>query len=149
MMRLIIILSALLSSGLTFSQDAHMWDSQYGTRAQLLGGLVVGASSDLSSTYYNPAWLALERKPSILLSTRAAELYNLKEKNGFGAGTEPNDTRLVASPSFFGGKFTTNIADDKVAIAGTYLQKTQFRYSASGIIIDENPAPPPAGSLWF
>ncbi|MCP4293420.1 MAG: hypothetical protein GY780_16460, partial [bacterium] len=107
------------------------------------------ASSDLSSTYYNPAWLALERKPSILLSTRSAELYNLKVKNGFGAGTEPNDTRLVASPSFFGGKFTTNIADDKVAIAVTYLQKTQFRYSASGIIIDENPAPPPAGSLWF
>ena len=35
-------------------QDSHYWTNQYGTRATLLGGAVIGSVLDLSGTYYNP-----------------------------------------------------------------------------------------------
>ncbi len=132
-----------------WSQDAHLWDSQYGTRAQLLGGLVVGAPSDLSSTFYNPAWLALEKQPGVLLTTKAFEAYQIKFKNGFGRGTEPSSQKVTPSPGFLGGKFTNNINGNKVAIAYSYLQRVKFEYDASGVRVDENSAPPLEGNAWF
>jgi hypothetical protein len=38
--------SALLLPGVAAAQDAHYWTNQYGTRAELLGGLVVGSVVD-------------------------------------------------------------------------------------------------------
>ena len=38
-----------------FAQDSHYWTNQYGTDAQLLGGLVVGSVNDLSS-YRSRFW---------------------------------------------------------------------------------------------
>lgn len=40
------------------AQDSHYWTNQYGTQSWLLGGAVVGSTTDLSSTYYNPGSLA-------------------------------------------------------------------------------------------
>ncbi len=133
----------------SLAQDAQMWDSQYGTRAQLLGGLVVGAPSDLSSTFYNPAWLALEKQPGLLLTTKAFEAYSIKSSEGLGPGFKPTSKEVTPSPGYFGGKFTTNIQDDEVAIAYSYMQRIQYNYDASGIRVDENPAPPPDGNIWF
>ena len=42
-----------------FAQDVHYWTHQYGTRANLLGGAVIGSVLDLSGTYYNPGGLSL------------------------------------------------------------------------------------------
>ena len=51
----------LLVSGSIFAQDTHYWNNQYGTDAQLLGGVVVGDISDLSAVYYNPGAIALTK----------------------------------------------------------------------------------------
>jgi hypothetical protein len=59
-------------------QDSHYWSSQYGTQAQLLGGLVVGSSNDLSSTYYNPGALALTRDTALVLSTIAQQFTHIQ-----------------------------------------------------------------------
>jgi hypothetical protein len=40
--------------GAAAAQDAQYWTYQYGTRANLLGGAVVGSVVDVSATYYNP-----------------------------------------------------------------------------------------------
>lgn len=145
----VIMALVIFAPTISTAQDSHFWDSQYGTRSQLLGGLVVGAPSDLSTTFYNPAWLALEQQPGLLLTTKSFEAYNLKVENGFGKGTEPSSTHIVPSPSFFGGKLTTNINGDKVAIAFSYLQRVSFKYDATGIRVDSDPAPPPEGNFWF
>ncbi len=143
-----IALLALLTDSAQ-AQDAHFWDSQYGTRSQLLGGMVVGAPSDLSSTFYNPAWLALDQQPGVLLTTKSFEVYKMTVENGFGRGTEPSSTHVTPSPGFFGGKFTKNFNNEKVAVAFSYLQRVKFEYNASGIRVDEDPFPPNGGNFWF
>ncbi len=146
-----LLLAAMLTLPTTslLAQDSHFWDSQFGTRSQLLGGIVVGAPNDLSTTYYNPAWLAMENKPSVLLTTKTFEAYNLTAENNFNNGSDPTSTQVTPSPGFFGIQFSQNTEDDELSIAFSYLQKVKFDFKASGIQIDENPAPPEEGNFWF
>ena len=50
------------------SQDSHYWTNQYGTRATLLGGAVIGSVLDLSGTFYNPGGMSLLAKPETLMA---------------------------------------------------------------------------------
>jgi hypothetical protein len=143
----LLLVSVLLAGGVQ-AQDAHYWDSQYGTKAELLGGLVVGSSTDLSATYYNPGWIALQTGPSLLLTTKAAEVYNITIKNGTGRGTEPSNTVVTASPGYLAGRFS--LGDDYGwKWAYTFLQKVQFQFDARAVRIEENPNPVPEGNIWF
>lgn len=54
-------------------QDSHYWTNQYGTRATLLGGAVIGSVLDLSATYYNPGGLSLLDKPGILMAAKVLQ----------------------------------------------------------------------------
>ncbi len=49
-------------------QDCHYWTNQYGSRATLLGGAVIGSVLDLSGTYYNPGGMSLVEKPHTLMA---------------------------------------------------------------------------------
>jgi hypothetical protein len=60
-------LAAATASG----QDSQYWTLQYGPVAELLGGVVVGSSRDLSASYYNPGALALAKDPSVLASVES------------------------------------------------------------------------------
>ncbi len=143
------LLSLLLTTAWpAFGQDAQYWDNQYGTRAQLLGGLVVGSSSDLSATYYNPGWIAMDAQPALLLTTKAAEYYQLKIIGGYGEGVEPVSQKFSPSPGFMAAQLKQDL-DRRLTIAFSYLEKTNFRYQASGYRIDSDPTPPPDGSYWF
>ena len=53
------LLAVMACTTLLVAQDAHYWTNQYGTESWLLGGAVVGSTTDLSSTFYNPGSLAL------------------------------------------------------------------------------------------
>ena len=55
---MLLVLSACTAVTVS-AQDAQYWTNQYGTRADLLGGVVVGSIADLSSTFYTPGMLAL------------------------------------------------------------------------------------------
>ncbi len=145
----LLLIFLVLMATASLAQDSQMWDSQYGTRAQLLGGLVVGAPSDLSSTYYNPAWLALEKQPGVLLTTKAFEAYSIKTTEALGRGATPSSDHVTPSPGYFGAKFNTTISDDKVAIAFSYMQRIKYEFDSSGIRVDDNPAPPPGDNVWF
>ena len=130
------------------AQDAHYWDNQYGTKAELLGGLVVGAPTDLSSTFYNPGWLALQEKSSVLLTTKAAEIYRFEFKNSSGESLDPSNTVIAPSPGYLAGRFSLS-NDLGWQWAYTFLQKVDFEYATSQISDHQNPeALPPAGTKW-
>ena len=97
--------AVLLLAATAGAQDSHYWNNQYGTKAELLGGLVVGSASDISAAYYNPAWLALGTDASLLLTTRALEYSTLEIKNAVGSGENPKHTQFRPSPGFLGGQF--------------------------------------------
>jgi len=89
-----------LCPGAARAQDSQYWTLQYGPVAELLGGVVVGSSRDLSATYYNPGALALTRDPSLLASVESFEATRLR-------ATSPppvldfSHTNVRPSPSLF------------------------------------------------
>ena len=66
------------------SQDAHYWTEQYGNKSTLMSGSVVGSVDDLGAVYYNPARIALQNDPSLLISAKAYQNVSLKVKDGVG-----------------------------------------------------------------
>ena len=64
---LAVVLPFFLAS-LAWPQDSHYWTSQYGSRATLLGGAVIGSVLDLSGTYYNPGGMSLVEKPHTIMA---------------------------------------------------------------------------------
>lgn len=82
------------------AQDSQYWTLQYGPVAELLGGVVVGSSRDLSATFYNPGALALARNPSLVASVESFEATRLE-----GETPDPvidfQDTNLRPSPTLF------------------------------------------------
>jgi len=77
--------SLLSLAPLAAPQDSHYWTNQYGTRATLLGGAVIGSVLDLSATYYNPGGLILIEKPGVLM---AAKVMQYPRVDLVGGGTE-------------------------------------------------------------
>lgn len=133
MTRLLLLLMLLGLAAGALAQDAHYWDTQYGTKAELLGGLVVGSPSDLSATFYNPAWIALRSDPSLLLTTRALERSRLRLENETNA--EPAEyTQFRPSPGFLGGRFGPRDRDGWT-VSWSYLERMRFRYDASTNLI--------------
>ena len=99
-------------------QDSHYWTNQYGTRATLLGGAVIGSVLDLSGTYYNPGGLSLIEKPQTLMAAKVLQ-YPLVSIAGAGP-----DSVLMKS---------SNPGPGPSLLAGTFkfrgLQKHWFGYS--------------------
>ncbi len=150
-MRLLVFLAVILmlaSVQKSHSQDSHYWDNQYGTKGELLGGVVVGTPNDLSATFYNPGWIALQVDPSLLVTTLSVEGYSIKLKDGLGDGTDPVSTTITTSPGYLAGRFTLG-KDRTWQLAYSYLQKVKFEFDAVGIRIDTFDQPAPAGPLQF
>jgi hypothetical protein len=81
-------------------QDSQYWNLQYGPVAELLGGVVVGSSRDLSATYYNPGALALAKEPSLLASVESFEATRIKA-NASAPVLDYEDKIVRPSPSLF------------------------------------------------
>jgi hypothetical protein len=99
-------------------QDSHYWTNQYGTRATLLGGAVIGSVLDLSGTYYNPGGMILIEDTQTLL---AANVFQYPRVSISGAERDA-----------VGGK-SSNLGLGPTIIAGTFrfrgLRKHWFGYS--------------------
>jgi hypothetical protein len=116
------------------AQDAHYWTHQYGTRAELLGGMVVGSIKDLSSTFYNPGAVAYSLDQGLLLTTNAFELVNLRLQADIGEGSETSDTRLSVAPGMFAMRFPFDIGGNQIALS--YLTRQSFELELSGNRVD-------------
>jgi hypothetical protein len=99
----LVVLAFVLDSSRAGAQDSNYWTLQYGPVAELLGGVVVGSTRDLSATYYNPGALALTTDPSLLASVESFEMLHLD-------GSQPplvdfRYTTIRPSPSLFAFAF--------------------------------------------
>ena len=82
------------------AQDSQYWTVQYGPVAELLGGVVVGSTRDLSATFYNPGALALAEDPSLLASVESFEATWLSGTSE-SLFTDYQASSIGPSPSLF------------------------------------------------
>ena len=114
----------------THSQDAHYWTNQYGTRSELVGGLVVGSFLDLSSTYYNPGAIAFVQDPSLVLTADAWEYQSFDFDDIAPDGLDLRTGRFRQAPSMFA--FQLPLAIGKHRFAVSVLTRSNFEAEASG-----------------
>jgi hypothetical protein len=98
-----LIIFCFTENGIT--QDSHYWTNQYGTDAQLLGGLVVGGANDLSATYYNPGAIALTEDERLVLSTEAVEFISIYLKGGTVGDKDLSSVQTRPAPGIFALRF--------------------------------------------
>jgi hypothetical protein len=116
-----------LSCATVRAQDSQYWTLQYGPVAELLGGVVVGSTRDLSATFYNPGALALTKDPSLLASVESFETTSIK------ATSEPalldfTATNLRPSPTLFAFAFPRSwTGSHTVAISALTRQDFDLR----------------------
>ncbi|MBU8895270.1 hypothetical protein KRR26_06615 [Corallococcus sp. M34] len=97
-----LLLALTLASGAA-AQDAHYWSRQFGNRAWLLGGSLMGAPADISAVYYNPGALALLTTPEFELSGSVVEYSRITVANGLGPGKDLTTSRINVPPALLAG----------------------------------------------
>jgi hypothetical protein len=86
-------------------QDSHYWTSQYGTRATLLGGAVIGSVLDLSGTYYNPGGMSLINDPQTLMAAKVIQYPRVSLVGSDWESVPFNSASLAPAPSLVAGTF--------------------------------------------
>ena len=104
------LLFLLFVSGFLFidtnAQNAHYWSNQYGTRADLLGGIVIGSVKDLSSTYYNPGAVSFSSERSLIISTHAFDITYIKLDLPINGPNDYDFFRTRVAPVIFALRLT-------------------------------------------
>ena len=95
--------SLLLIAAPGHAQDSQYWTQKYGTRGLLLNGVVLGSAVDLSTTFYNPAGLALLPDSLSVIAVKAFDFSNVTVENATQTGTDISEPRNSTLPTFFGG----------------------------------------------
>ncbi|MCP3169845.1 hypothetical protein [Myxococcus qinghaiensis] len=98
-----LLLVASLIAGGAAAQDAHYWTRQFGNRAWLLGGALLGDPADISAVYYNPGALVLVGSLELELTGSVFEYSRLSLVNGLGPGKDLKTSRFDALPAFIAG----------------------------------------------
>jgi hypothetical protein len=134
----------LISASWLGAQDSHYWTNQYGTEAQLLGGLVVGSVSDLSSTYYNPGAISLTHDDRLILGTDGVELIYLQLKNPNSSVKTPNSFQTRPTPSIFAYRFLSDsLQKNHFAISYLTRRNSNFKFEGARVgyydIVDKWP----------
>ena len=123
---------------LAFAQDSHYWTYQYGTRANLLGGLVVGSVVDISAAYYNPGALALLDDIELIATSSIAEASNLSITGA--QGRTASDFQLAMAPGFFGGILPFNFLGKHV-LAYSFFTRYRFKTDMEETVLGQRDLP--------
>ena len=121
----------LLSSISLFAQDTQYWSKQYGTYGELLGGLVVGGTSDLSSTYYNPGSMAFTTDSALVLTTHSLQAYIITMDDAFGSESKLTSSSVKASPGIFAIRLPNWLGEEQIAIS--YITRYDFDFEAQDL----------------
>lgn len=129
-------LAVLLAPSALFAQDAQYWNLQYGTRGELLGGVVVGSALDMSATFYNPGSIAWIENPSFILTASVFGMQTIKVLD------EDTSQDLITSrsfgplPSMIAGLLPMKWFGGKTAYSFLTRQQLDFRIVArEGVVI--------------
>lgn len=101
-----VILASLIFASALAAQDNHYWTHQFGTRASLMGGAVLGGVNDTSAVYYNPARLGWIDNDSLKVSADGYQLSTLTIQDGAGKGQNLSSTQGDIVPLAASGVFT-------------------------------------------
>ncbi len=129
------------------AQDSHYWTSQFGNRARLLAGAVIGSATDLSAIYYNPGAIALMDEPEILLSANVFQYSSLTVKDALGPGEDVSSSRFNLSPSLLAGEIKSDaLGENRVAYAFLTRREAEGRILDQAAVTDIFPNPVAFGS---
>jgi len=133
---------ALLAAAITcitagaHAQDTNYWTIQYGTRGELLGGVVVGSAVDLSATYYNPGSLALVKDPKALLTATVFGMETINVTGSDPGQDAVTSRRIGTEPSLFAIALPVHWLDGRWAFSILTRAKADFRLTLrEGLII--------------
>ena len=140
-------LTVLISAGSAAAQEYNYWTSSYGTNAQLLAGVVVGSTSDLSATFYNPGAIVKTPYSNLVISTQAFQLESLSFRNDSSNAVEIQSVDFSVAPSIFALRVTKKTAPHQFAISGLTRYSSTFRDYVS--VIEEGDVIPNPGDEYF
>lgn len=115
----------LLCFGASRAQDAQYWTNDYGNRARLLGGAMVGSASDLSAVYYNPGRLALLKEPEAFLTGYVFNYDYLKVSDPEVNGEGITSSRVDAAAALVAGELRLGFLGDS-HLAYSFLNRSLF-----------------------
>jgi hypothetical protein len=128
------VLAAVLSLALTplaRPQDSHYWTNQYGTRATLLGGAVIGSVLDLSGTYYNPGGMSLLKEPQTLMAANIIQYPRMRLVGGRTEAVPLNAHNPSPAPTLVAGSFRLRGLGPKHWLGYSYLARQTVKLGAS------------------
>jgi hypothetical protein len=136
-MKQILIVLMLFSGLASFSQDSHYWNLQYGAKATLLGGAVIGSVTDLSATYYNPGAISLFEDPKVILSAKVYQYEEFKVVNGAGNNKDLDYSGISPAPTFVAFKVKIDSTGrNKLAFSVLTRQSMSFEFETKEIETD-------------
>ncbi len=112
------------------AQDSHYWFDQFGNRALLLSGAVVGDPADLSSVYYNPGGLSLVEQTELLLAGLVISIGNTTLEEAVGPGTDLGQRVFDIAPSLIAGEIPMEGSKHRFAYSVLKRQSSEFRSGA-------------------
>jgi len=136
MLRLLAVIVTVVFVSPAFGQDSQYWTNHYGTRAELLGGTVVGGVTDLSSTFYNPGAISRARDSKLVLTTSAVEISRILIAEGAGPGSDLSSTQAGSAPSMFAARITGDWLG-KNSMAVSFLTRYDFKMNSSQRIVSD------------
>ncbi len=97
------VLSVSLIGSISFGQDNHYWNDQFGIKATALGGAAVGGLDDYSMVYYNAAAMTLVEKRALSFSVNAYQIRKFKQQNALGPAQDLHSTEFSVVPNMIAG----------------------------------------------
>lgn len=119
-------IAVLLPATAINGQDLNYWTNQFGTRASLMGGAVVGGINDNTAIYYNPAALAFLDSSSVSINANLYRLENIRVINAAGEAKNLKVLNLGVVPLLISGKLTTK--NPRLKIGYGIIVSTDFGF---------------------
>ncbi|MEJ2548882.1 MAG: hypothetical protein P8125_13895, partial [Gemmatimonadota bacterium] len=136
-----LVVGLLFSVRAATAQDSHYWTQQYGPRASLLSGAVIGSVGDISATFYNPGALGVAEELAFAISADVYEYESIVVEDGAGDGVDLGAIRSGVRPSLIAGTITRKLFGQDV-LAYSVLTRARSSTDLSTEIIRSGPGIP-------
>ena len=126
----------LLAARVASAQDTNYWNLQYGTRGDLLSGVVVGSALDMSASYYNPGSVAYVRNPTFMLTASVFGMQTIRILNEDPDEATASTRSFGPLPSMVAGLLPMKWFGGRTGYSVLTRQQFDFRIAArDGIIV--------------
>ena len=138
---LTLVCAAVLPSQ-TAGQDSHYWTFQYGPKAGLLGGAVIGSVNDIGASFYNPGGLALADSLGFAFGLDVFQVESLRLEDAAGEGVDLSDATSGFVPSIVAGTITTKFLGDNILTYSLLTRQRDKNDSKARFVVEPAGGPP-------